>query len=438
MSENLVVKNGIVISMDNKNRVFRDGSVVIQDGRILAVDKTSEIEKKYKADEIIDARGKVVLPGLINCHMHSGSIRGIGDNLPLYDWLKTYVEPENEKGTPSDAYAMARLSYCEAIKSGTTCLADMYRHMDRCADAAEEIGNRVILAPNVSDQLELYDKFEDNDKLVKQRHGACDGRIMVWYGMHSFRDCSPELLAKVSEAAAKNDVGIHTHSNESMRDVELAKRRYGKRPIEHLRDNGIVGPRVLLAHCIWLSSREIRIVQQTDTKISHNPIANMKLADGIAPLPTYLKKGIGVGLGTDGSKESNGFDMFNVMKVTALLHTVNALDTTIMPAEKVLWLATRGGARALRLEKELGSLEEGKKADLIIVNLNKLHTTPILFEPFSVISHLVYAARGTDVETVLVDGNVVVENGTVKKVNEAEIIREATESSVELLKRICG
>jgi len=424
--------------MDSKNKILHDGSIVIQDGRILAVGETSSIEKKYKGDEIIDARGKVVLPGLINCHMHSGSIRGIGDNLPLYDWLKIYVEPENAKGMPNDAYAMARLSYCEAIKSGTTCLVDMYRHMGQCADAAEEIGNRVVLTPNVSDQLDLYDKFEDNDKLVRQRHGACDGRIMVWYGMHSFRDCSPELMAKVSEAAAKRDVGIHTHSNESSRDVELAMKRYGKRPIEHLHDNGITGPRVLLAHCIWLSNKEMGIMKNTDTKIAHNPIANMKLGDGIAPLPTYLKKGIGVGLGTDGSKESNGFDMFNVMKVAALLHTVKALDTTIMPAEKVLWLATQGGARALRLEKELGSLEEGKRADLIIVNLNKLHTTPVLFEPFNIISHLVYAAKGTDVETVFVDGKIVVENGVIKNLDETEVIKTANKSATELLKRIRG
>lgn len=430
-----MVEHGIVISLDQKNRMFRDGAVVIQDGKILEVDKTSKIKKKYKGDIVIDAKGKVVLPGLINSHIHSGSIRGIGDNLPLYEWLESYIKPETENARPEDVHAMARLSYCEAVKSGTTCLLDMYRFMGSCADVAGEIGNRVVLVPNVSDQLDYYDKFEDNDKLVRKRHGSCDGRVQVWYGLHSFRDCSPELLEKVSEHAAKRDVGIHTHSNESIRDVELARERYGKRPIEHLHDHGITSPRVLLAHCVWLSNREIKILEETRTKVAHCPIANMKMGDGIAPVPNLLERGIKVGLGTDGSKESNGFDMFNVMKFAALLHTVNSLDATIMPANKVLWLATQGGARVLGLEKQLGSLEAGKKADIIIVDMVKLHMTPILFKPFNLISHLVYAARGTDVETVIVDGKVVMENRVIKNVDERQVIQEATESARELLER---
>jgi len=436
LSELTIVEHGIVISLDEKNRVFKDGAVAIREDRILEVNKTSVINKKYKADAVINAKGKVVLPGLINCHTHSGSIRGIGDNLPLYDWLETYIKPETQEANPAAVYAMARLSYCEALKSGTTCILDMYRFMHKCADAAGEIGNRVVLVPNISDQLDYYDKFEDNEKLVREKNGSHDGRINVWYGLHSFRDCSPELLEKVSEHAAQDNVGIHTHSNESISDVELAKERYGKRPIEHLYDHGITGPRVLLAHCVWLSHREMKILEETGTKVAHCPIANMKLGDGISPVPTLLERGIKVGLGTDGSKESNGLDMFNVMKFTALLHTVNSLDTTIMPADKVLWLTTQGGAQALGLEKQLGSLEAGKKADLIIVDMMKLHTTPILFEPFNLISHLVYAVRGSDVDTVMVNGKVVVENQVIKTVDERQVIQEATDAAKDLLERM--
>lgn len=436
LTENMVVKHGIVISLDENDRIFNDGAIVIQDGRILEVDKTSRIEKKYKADEVIDARGKVVLPGLINTHMHSESIRGIGDDLPLYEWLESYVHPEHKATRPEDAYAMSRLGYCESIKSGTTCLLDMHRFMDRCADAAEEIGIRAVLAPYVSDQINYLEKFEDNKKLIKKRHGSCNGRIMVWCGLHHWRDCSPELLKKARECADKYGVGIHTHTNESIRDVELAKKRYGKKPIEHLHEFGITGPDVVLAHCVWLSKKEIKILEETKTRVAHCPVSNMKLADGIAPIPTFLSRGIGVGLGTDGSKECNSFDMFEVMKFTALLHTVNQLDTTVMPSEKVLRMATRGGAQALGLEKELGSLEKGKRADLIVVNLTKLHLTPILYEPFNVISHLVYAARGSDVETVIVDGKVVMENRIIKNVDESEVIRTATERSKKLLERI--
>lgn len=434
--ENMIVKHGIVISLDENDRIFSDGAVVIQDGKIMEVNKTSRIEKKYKADRVINARGKVVLPGLINAHMHSGLIRGVGDDLPLYDWLKEYVHPEHKATRPEDAYAMARLSYCESIKSGTTCLLDMHRFMDRAADAAEEIGIRAVLAPYVSDQIGYLDKFEDNETLIKKRHGSCNGRILVWCGLHSFRDCSLELLEKARECADKYGVGIHTHSNESIRDVELSRERYGKRPIEHLHDFGITGPDVLLAHCIWLSNKEIKILEETGTKVAHCPVSNMKLADGIAPVPTLLSRGVGVGLGTDGSKECNSFDMFEVMKFTALLHTVNELDTTVMPSKKVLRMATRGGAQALGLEKELGSLEKGKKADLITVDLTKLHLTPILHEPFNIISHLVYAARGSDVETVIVDGKIVMENRIIKNVDESEVIRVATERSKKLLKRM--
>ncbi len=436
MGEKLIVKNGIVILLDKRNQIFKDGAVVIQNGRILEVNKTSRVVKKYKADEVIDARGKVVMPGLINAHMHSGSVRGIGDDLPLYVWLEKYVHPEHEVLRPEDAYVMSRLGYCESIKSGTTCVLDMHRFMDRCADAAEEVGIRAVMAPYVSDQIGYLEKFEDNKKLVKERHGTCDGRIQVWFGLHSFRDCSTELLEKTREVADKYKVGIHTHSNESIRDVELARKIYGKRPIEHLHDFGITGSNVLLAHCVWISNREIKILEETGTKVAHCPVANMKLADGVAPVPTLLERGVRVGLGTDGSKECNKFDMFQVMKFAALLHTVNELDTTIMPSKKVLQMASHGGALALGLEKELGSIEGGKRADLIIVDMKKLHMTPALLEPFNLISHLVYAADGSDVETVIIDGKVVMENRVIKNVEESEVIRSANEASRRLLGRI--
>lgn len=438
MAEKLIVKHGIVITLDKEDRVFTDGAVVIQGNRIVEVDKTRKIEKKYKGDKVIDARGKVILPGLINSHMHSGGIRGVGDDLPLYDWLKTYVHPEHKAITAVDAYVMSKLSYCEAIKSGTTCLVDMQRFMDRRADAAEEVGIRAVMVPYVSDQIDYLEKFEANKKLVRERNGSCNDRIRVWMGLHSFRDCSPQLLEKASEYADKYGVGIHTHSNESIRDVELAKTRYGKRPIEHLHEFGITGPHVLLAHCVWLSTREIKILEETKTKVAHCAISNMKLADGVAPVPTLLSKGVGIGLGTDGSKESNGFDMFNLMKFTALLHSVNSLDTTIMPSDRVLRLATQGGAIALGLEKDLGSLGAGKKADIIIVNMKKLHLTPILFKPFNVISQLVYAARGSDVETTIIDGKVVMENQVIRNLDESEMIKAATETCNEVLERIAN
>jgi len=433
--ETTLIKHGTILTMDSKDRVIEDGSVVIRGSTILDVNKTEKIRDRYKVDRTIEAKGKAIIPGLINIHLHSWPTKGIGDEFSLEKWLDTFVHPLHKVVQPNEAYMGSLLSYADSIKSGTTCILDMYRFMDRSADAAERVGIRAVLAPMVSDADPFHEKFEDNEKLIRERHGSANGRIHVWCGVdHS--DSSPELLRKARECANKYKVGIHLHTNESLRDVKTLKRRYDKGPIEYLHDLGITGRNSVFAHCVWLSKREIQILRETGTSVAHCPVSNMKVADGVAPIPHLMSIGVNVGLGSDGTIESNSVDMFNVMRLTSLLHRVNEMDATIMPAKTVLRMATLDGARALGLDKEIGSIEPGKKADIAIVDLHKLHFTPVLYgDFFNIYSHLVYVASNGDVETVIIDGRVVMENRSLKTVDEDKVIQEATEAAKALLER---
>lgn len=436
MSETLVLKHGIVMTIDGRNKVLEDGAVVIRDDRILDVGETKVIEKKYRADQVIDASWKAVIPGLVNTHVHSGLSRGSGDDLPLHQWLERDRYPEHKALRPEDVYLAAKLCFAESIKCGTTCILQHDRFMDKCADAAEEIGIRVVLAPEVSDADAFHEKHETNVDLIKNRHGSAEGRINVWCGLDSPSECSLELLSKARACADKYGVGIHIHANETSEDVKSFKKKHGKRPIEHLHKVGVTGSDVVMAHCIWLSNSEIRILKSTRTNVAHCPVSNMKLADGAAPIPRLMNEGVNVSLATDGSLECNSFDMFRVMKTTSLLHRVNQLDATIMPAKSVLRMATWNGAKSLGLQKDMGSVEPGKKADLVLVDLNKPHlATALLGDHFNVDSHLVYSAVGSDVDTVIIDGKVVMENRVLKTVDESALIQEARKTAGDLQER---
>lgn len=438
MSETIIIKNGIVATLDNHGRVFEDGAVLIENDRIIAVGDTREVEKKDKADVVIDARKKAVLPGFINTHVHSGLIRGTAEDLPLWEWLRKHVDPKHKALRSDDAYAAAALCYCEMIKAGITSALDMYRFMDRCADAAEETGIRAFLAPYVADKpgYDYFEKLGDNEKLIKTRNGTANGRINVWVGLEHLIYCSEEAFRKAREYADKYNVGIHTHGEESLEMYQRLSKEHGKRPIEIFRDYGILGPKTVLAHCVWLSPIEIEILAKTRTSVAHCPVSNMKLASGVAPVPELIRKGVNVGLGSDGVKENNRLDLIQEMKVAALMQKVHQLDATLMSAPQVLRMATVNGAKALGMENELGSLEAGKKADIAIIDLKKPHLSPLLLGEFSnVIANIVFAAQGSDVETVIIDGKIVMEKRVLKTVNEEEVMERADRVTYDLLER---
>lgn len=428
----ILIKNGYVITMDSRRRILANGSIVIDDGKISAVGK----DLKAKCEKTIDARGKAVLPGLINAHTHLSMtlLRGVADDMPLMEWLEKKIWPIEDNLKADDCYSGALLGSLEMIKSGTTCFADQYFYMEDVARAVEEAGLRAVLSRGI---IELDDPerrkrtIMEGERLVKNWQGTANGRITTMFGPHAAYTCSQECLMQVKELARKYKVGIHTHIAETKEEVEIIEKKYGKRPVEHLNGIGFLGPEVLAAHCVWLTKHEIEVIKKRGVKPVHNPISNMKTASGFAPIPEMMEAGIPVALGTDGAASNNSLDMFNEMKFAALLSKVHRLDPTVVPAQAVLEMATIKGAIALGLQREIGSLEVGKKADIVLVDLKKPHLAPL----HNVVSHLVYSAVGSDVDTVIVDGEVLMEKGKVLTLDEDRVLKDVQKVSDDLLAR---
>lgn len=438
MGETTAIANGFVITVDRDDTVFEDGAVIIEDGRIVDIGKSDEVLPKYRKDNVIDARKHAVLPGFVNTHSHSGIIRGVAEDLPLWEWLRKYIDPKHQVLAPGDARASSRLCYAESIKAGVTTVLDMERYMDKCADSAEEVGLRAVLAPYVSDKFDGFERPEDNYRLLEERNDSANGRIKVWIGIEHLMYCSEEVYRKGAELATKHMVGIHTHGEESK---EMAQRitdeHGGKRPTKVLRDYGILGPRTVLAHCVWLDDEEMKIIAETKTAVAHCPVSNFKLASGVARVPEMLGLGILVGLGSDGVEENNRIDIMQEMKMAGLIQKGTHRDATLMPANKLLRMATIDGASALGLGDEVGSIEKGKKADISILDLNQPHMTPALQGEFSnVIYNIVYASHPHDVLTVMVEGKVVMRDRKLVHLNEQEVIDEATEAAEGVLGRM--
>lgn len=437
MSTSILIRNGILVTMDPQRMIFEDGAVAIENDRIIAVGRTDDVIKNRKADITIDAKKKVIMPGLIDLHYHTAIARGVSDGLPLGAYLETFWYPKLQNLKPEEAYWAALLTYGEAIKSGTTTANDMYRHMIKCGEAAEKLGIRAVLSCDCADESEKLDTLKDNEEVVRVMHGRANDRIQARIGVEWVPISSYEFLAQVREVAKRNKVGIHIHLNESLGELEASKKKFGKRPVELAYDLGILGSDCVAAHCVWLTHHEIRLLKETNTPVSHDPGSNAKLGNGICPVPELFDAGIVVGLGHDDSECNNTVDLFEAMKLASVIHRAHRVDASLMPAERVLEMATINGAKALQMEREIGSIEVGKKADIILVDLHKLRLTPLMLgKHFNVLSHLVYAAHGDDVDTVIVDGKIIMQNRVIKTVPEDEIIEKATQACQDVLTRI--
>jgi len=428
----ILIKDGYIITMDAQRRILERGSVAIKGDKITAVGK----DVQERADTVIDARGKAVLPGLINAHTHLSMtlLRGVADDMPLMEWLETKIWPIEKNLTAQDSYLGALLGCLEMIKSGTTCFADQYFFMQDVARAVEEAGLRAMLSYGIiemDDPKRRESELRAGEKLVKTCQGAAGGRIQTMFGPHAAYTCSPECLMQVKELAKKYKVGIHTHISETQDEVDKITKKYGKRPVEHLDSIGFLGPEVLAAHCIWLTEKEIAVIRKQGVKPVHNPVSNMKTASGVAPVPEMLAAGIPVALGTDGAASNNSLDMFSEMKFAALLSKAHKLDPTALPAQVVLEMATINGAITLGLQDKIGSLEVGKKADIVMVDMKKPHLAPL----HNVISHLVYSAVGGDVDTVVVDGKVLMRERGVLTLEEVKVLEETQKVADDLLAR---
>ncbi|HWR25700.1 MAG TPA: amidohydrolase family protein [Methanosarcina sp.] len=427
----IIIKNAHILTMDSDTGDLKNGVVVIEDGKIKEIgENTNE-----SADTVIDAKNSVVMPGLVNTHTHAAMtlFRGYADDMQLAEWLEGRIWPAEAKLTADDVYKGSLLACLEMIKSGTTSFADMYFFMDEAAKAVEVSGLRASLCHGL---IELWNEergkadLKEGRRFVRAWQGAADGRIKTMYGPHAPNTCSEEFLIKVREEANRDEAGIQIHILETEAELAAMKKRYGKCSVHLLEEIEFFGPDVLAAHCVWLSDGDIEILSNRGVKVSHNPVSNMKLASGIAPVNTMLKKGVNVSLGTDGCASNNSLDLFEEMKTAALLHKVNTSNPTVLPALKVLEMGTVNGAKAL--DPETGMLKAGKKADLIIVDMKKPHLTPC----FDVRSHLVYSAKGSDVRTTIVNGKVLMDDYKVLVLDEEKVMEDAKKAAEKLIERV--
>ena len=423
----ILIKNTILITQDSKRQIIKNGGLVIEKGLIKDVGLSDKIEKKYKkaCKKIINGKGKVVLPGLINTHGHLAMtlLRGYADDMGLEEWWVKHVYPIESKFGKKEVYWGSLLAMIEMIKSGTTCFSDFYYYSDEVGRATEEIGMRGSLGCAILDVPTFY--YKTTDEAFKLAQDVIDkfknsSLIKVSLAPHMFQTTSLDTYIRAKKLADKNNLFLTTHTSETKLEVNFSLKKYKKRPIEILNKAGILDERTFLAHCCWLDKKEIKILAQTNSSVVHCPISNMKLASGIMPLPEMINSGINVGLGTDSACSNNNLDMFEEMKVAALLHKISNLDPTIVNAQTVLDMATINGAKALGMEKEIGSLEKGKKADLSIIDFEKSHLIP----HHNLVSHLVYSAQGSDVETVIINGKIIMEKRILKKDLEDKVSKE--------------
>ncbi|MBB6675472.1 amidohydrolase [Cohnella nanjingensis] len=435
MSSGLLIARATILTVNADDEVIDEGAILIERGRIADIGPSAALEARYPNAERLDAAGHAVLPGLVNLHLHSGLIRGTAEDLPVFEWLTKYVDPKHRALTDELAHAAARLSYTEAILSGTTCVMDMYRFMHRCADAADELGLRATLAPYVVDKpgMDYFESLDKNVRLVQERNNTSNGRIQVWFALEHLAYCTEGAYRQAAALAEKYDTGIHTHGEESIEMARRLKAETGRWPVELFYDRGILGPRTVLAHCVWLRDEEMELLARTGTSVAHCPVSNLKLASGIAPVKELLDLGVTVGIGTDGVKENNNLDMLEELKFVPLLQKARLLDATVIKAERALRMATIDGAKALGLDREIGSLEIGKKADLIAVDFRKHHLTPVIGGRYhNVVSNLVYSASGADVNHVVIDGRVVMRDRRLLSA-DAEEIRQSAQAAAERL-----
>ena len=427
MASRIVIRNGIVLTMNDLDDVHSGGDVLIEGDRIVEVSSEPLADSLTEGAEVVDATDKIVMPGLVDLHYHTAMAKGWNDSLPLWEWLDDFWYPMIRALDPEAAYIAALASYSESIKAGVTTVNDMYRHLEALAEAAERIGIRAVLSNDVARPEDNLDSLEDNERAFHAKHGSANGRVEIYVGIEWLPLTTEGLLRDASALADDLGTGIHIHLNESLSEVEASKELYGQRPTEVAYDTGILGPNCVAAHCVWLSDREIALMRETQTNISHNPNSNAKLGNGVARVPEMLAAGINVGLGHDNAECNNSCDLFGEMKLASLIHRATRVDAGLLQPAEVLHMATRNGAKALK--HETGELSAGKKADVIMLDTLNQFFTPLM--PNSrdhLYSHLVFAANGSCVETVIIDGQIVLKDREFTTIDEAEVLVRANEA----------
>lgn len=426
----LLIKDISIVPMTAENHIIANGYLEIKDSYIQAVAGGEPPVGQY--DHIIDGTDLVALPGFINSHTHAAMtlLRGYADDMPLMDWLEKKIWPLEARLTGEDVYWGTMLAIVEMIRSGTTCFADMYFFMERAAQAVEKTGMRALLSRGLIGVGPDKDKaLDESRELVQYWNQRGPSRIKFNLGPHAPYTCPPDYLKLVVELAGELGVGMHIHLAETMQEVTDSLRIYGQTPVAQMESLGMFQHHVIAAHCVHLNQQDIEILARNRVGIAHNPESNMKLASGVAPVPSLLRAGIPVALGTDGASSNNNLDMMQEMRSCALLHKVTNMDPTVVPAYQALQMATIHGAKALRLDDQIGSLEPGKRADIILVRTNGAHCLP----RYDLIANLVYAAHAADVDTVIIDGQVIMQDRIIKSFDEAEVLAQAKLTAARLV-----
>jgi 5-methylthioadenosine/S-adenosylhomocysteine deaminase len=430
----LLIVGGTVVTMDAAHRLIDDGAVAIRGDSILAVGARSELSAQYAVQKTLDARGALILPGLINGHAHAAMslFRGLADDLALDEWLQKHIFPAEAHNVNEEFVAHGtRLSVLEMLRGGITTYADMYYFEDVVARVTKEAGMRGILGETIVDFPAPDNKTPAEalayaqDYVTKWKN---DPLISPAVAPHAIYTCSEKTLLDSAALARRNQVPILIHISEALFEIEQSRKKQALSPVSYLGKIGFLGPDVVAAHCIWVDAADVALLKHFSVGCIHNPSSNMKLASGVMPVVDFLASGQAVGLATDGAASNNSQDIFEEMDTAAKLQKIARMDPRALPAVQVVEMATLGGARALHMDKLIGSLEPGKKADVIFVDTSGPHATPM----YDVYSQLVYALRGSDVKTVIVGGKLLMENHHMLTLDEEQILREAREYQKKL------
>ena len=423
----LIITNGIVITVDGNRRILNPGAVAINGTDIVAVDTPAVIASRYRAAQTIDATGKVVMPGLINTHTHAAMVmfRGLGNDLNLMDWLQKYIFPAEAKTvSPEFVRVGTRLALLEMIESGTTTFADMYYFEEEVARVTKAAGMRGVLGQTVI-EFPVPDARTPADALKRAeafaREFSNDELITPSLAPHAVYTLDAQTLTDTSALARRLNIPIQIHLAETSAEIGMSQERHKMRPVAILDNLKFWVPITIGAHGVWISPEEIALLKQRNVGIANNPESNMKLASGTAPVIGYRKAGVNVGLGTDGAASNNDLDMFEAMRQAAFQQKLISMDPTAISAPEALEMATIGGARVLGQQARIGSIEAGKRADLIVVGMSRSRQQP-LFDP---VAQIVYASRGDDVETTIVNGKVLMRDRKVLTLDAARVLREA-------------
>ncbi len=421
-----IIRGATVLTMVGETPLQADLS--IEDGVITAVGEVSG-----PADREIDAEGKLLMPGLINAHTHMAMslFRNYAEGLPLHEWLTEKIWPAEAELRAEDVYDGTLLAIAESIRSGVTTFNDMYFFCDEVVRATEVSGMRGVINRGIVSSPDVDDKIRDAVKLAEDHHGTLDGRIQVMLAPHAPYTCDRKTLEILIDRAKALGLRIHIHVSETKREQDEALEHFGMTPVAYLESIGLFEVPVVMAHGVHVTPEDLEILSKYDVHLVHNPESNLKLASGFCPVSAYLDKGINVAIGTDGASSNNNLNLFEEMHVTAILHKALAQDPTVLSPMTVLRMATINGARALGIDDLVGTIEVGKRADLILVDLDKAHLRP-LFDPAAA---LVYSAQAADVSLVMVDGRILMEEGVLTTLDEEAVIARGERAAFELVKR---